>query len=435
MKLIGKISKKQFFIALMLCVMAAGVFMIGAQSKTKPYYLGDAVNYRGDLIVGSVNMGYLEIFQMENDNLIQKSKLESTEARFYGNENFYDLLFNEESGRLYVYAVDGRAMYKYDISNPENPDLVKKVSDNSWDWFLGIDKVGDKIATIGTNHIKIWKTNLVNIDAYEVKNKYHKNISFSDNGEYIFNLAEDKLKIYDTGLREVVGAVDLETKNNHIRKIYYDNDKEKIFVVDDEAIRKYNVDGGTAGIVNREFEHTGDFGYDVSGSDDKNHLYFSDGVGVVKLNKDTMEPIDWAYTTNMGAQGGWAMGIDVASDGASENVVVFNNSSILVLDDDMNLIDSHKAKEESKGPREKLYLSLSDKAGEPGEEIVLKGGGFQFDEKVSIEILGEDFSDTTDNDGRFKKVLQVPSALPQYTQIKVTGAESDLSYSISFSVK
>ena len=98
--------------------------------------------------------------------------------------------------------------------------------------------------------------------------------------------------------------------------------------------------------------------YDIDASGYSSSIYFSNGVGVVKLNKDTMKASDWAWTGGIAGPRGWAMGLKVLNfDG--DKIVVFNNSNILVLDSNLNKVASVEATEEDDSvyPTENLFES------------------------------------------------------------------------------
>ena len=90
------------------------------------------------------------------------------------------------------------------------------------------------------------------------------------------------------------------------------------------------------------------------------YLYFSNGLGVVKLNKADMRILDSQVTGGIAGDQGWAMGLKVAANSTGDKVVVFNNSSILVLDDNLNKIAYSRAGEDNRPEvRENLFLRLN----------------------------------------------------------------------------
>ena len=178
-----------------------------------------------------------------------------------------------------------------------------------------------------------------------------------------------------------------------------------------------------------------DNGYDVVGSADSNYVYFSDGVGVVKLNKYSLKPVDWIFTTGIGERKGWAQGMNIVKDGETEMVVVYNLNNILVLDSNMEVVDYYNSTKNSQKTKQKLYLNLNKNVVEAGETIRLSGGGFGSNETLDIRYLGEKEKVSTDDDGYFYRELEIPSVLPAHASIKVDGESSGISYSISLIVE
>ncbi len=428
------LKRHKILLSILTLVIFTMVLVPQAMGNNKSYYFGDAINYRGQLIIGSVNMGYLELFQLQGETLVEKSRIYSTEARLYGNDNFYDLLLDKSEGRLYVYLVDGRSLQKYDISDLSNPILVKTIKDNRWDWFMGIEKVGDRFATIGSNGIKYWNKDMKVVDMYNIKNDSHINISFSKDGRYIFNLKGDTIEIFDTTERKVIQTKTIETNDTHMRKAYIDDFTKDLYIVDDESIKKFGYTSESK-YANGEFVHISDQGFDVSGNSNHSYVYFTDGLGVVKINKETMKPIDYAYTLSLGEGGGWAMGLKTVEAGG-EKVVIFNNSAILVLDDELELIAYKRSTEEAcKYQQEAMYLNLDRYAANIGESIEVQGGGFFSNEDLVAEVLGKKFPTKADSRGRFTTRVDIPKVYQiDRTDIKVSGLESGLSYSVAIKI-
>ncbi|PIP76039.1 hypothetical protein COW86_00385, partial [Candidatus Kuenenbacteria bacterium CG22_combo_CG10-13_8_21_14_all_39_9] len=68
---------KKIFILAGLLILIISFVIPPAQSKVKSYYSGDAIIYQGSLIVGSVNMGQLELFRLAGKNLIKVAQIRS----------------------------------------------------------------------------------------------------------------------------------------------------------------------------------------------------------------------------------------------------------------------------------------------------------------------------------------------------------------------
>jgi hypothetical protein len=424
--------KKVLIIVALFAVLGASFLMNPAESKNKPYYSGDSVSYQGKFYVGTTNTGKFELFVLEGNQLNNVLTIQSTD---WGNPEFVDLLFEKANGGLFVYLVNGRYLYKYDITNPEVPTVVKKIKDNSWDWFARVEKVNGNLVTIGSKGVKVWNQDYKVIDSYSmVNNMSLGSIEFADKGKLILNL-QDKLNIYSTASRQRVAEYSIASNDvKTSRAITSDSDSKLVYLVDDKSLKAVNFEGD----VKQEFKHVGVTGYDVINSTDPNYLYFSDGVGVVKVDKETFKPADWSWTNNYSPAGSWAMGLSSAYDATGEKIAVFNGSNILVLDQKMNKVAVFMAQEKETRPIEGLSLGVDKNIGAAGSQVAVHGTGFGLGEDLKItfnKIIVANIK--ADDNGRFETIITVPAIAhtPLSTDIKVTGLNSKKTYSTSFRIE
>ncbi len=426
-----KIRKGKVFITIasLVCLISVFILANNVKGELKPYYSGDVIEFNNSIYVGTVNTGKFEIFTLENNKLFKKSTIISPSYKY---NKFLDVKLRKESNKLYAYIVNGRYMYKYNISNASLPILEKTIKDNSWYWFGGVTELNGKIVTIGSS-VKIWNSNMQVINNYNVVNwRNSRNISFSKQGKYIFNVTDGYLKVFSTEQRKYILNIKLEVKEDHIRKIYNDEENSMIYVVDDESIKKYDFNGN----LKDKFIHITSTGYDVVKSIYSDYLYFTDGVGIVKIEEGKLLSNKWKFTSSMGIDGSWAMGLNIVSINNEEKIVLFNGSSIVVLNSNLEVIDYIRAtEEEDASPKEPLYLKLDKNRAAPNSEISLRGGGFIPNDDLVITFVNEKWKIKADNNGAFNKIINVPSVLPTMTDIKVVGGLSDLSYSISFEIE
>ena len=162
---LGKIGGLMAVILMAVAIMAVP-FTYG---RVKPYYDGDAINYHGRLLMASTNMGRLQIMEVNDGHIAVLAELIPDKTGYLPGDDFYNCVFHGESSELFLYAVNGRYLYKYNINNPQVPELVGKVKDNSWDWFRSVAVFNGKITTAGTKGIKIWNNNLQVVDNLAVK--------------------------------------------------------------------------------------------------------------------------------------------------------------------------------------------------------------------------------------------------------------------------
>ena len=400
----------------------------GAKSTIKPYYSGEAVSFRSKVIIGTVNTGALELFVLENNIISKVNLIQSSEAKY---ARFYDLEFNEEFGRLYLYLTNGRYLYKYDASDPYNLSLINKLKDNSWDFFVNITGFRDNIVTVGTNGLKVWNPENQVINSFKVKYTTPDNIRLTNDGNFIYKIYENKFRIIDSSYREIIQETNLQINDEHIRNSYFDDISGAFFVVDDEYLNKVYMDGRT-----ERFKHISNLGYDVHGLNNSEYIYFSDGLGIVKSRKSDLNPSDWRYTQEDGGGNGWAMGLRVVSTRDGDNIILFNGSSIIVYDYNLEPIASYGASEQEYFEAEPPSIQADRYQAFSGQEIYVYGRNFANDEFIEIEFNEEKWQSRTNNEGVFSARITVPEVHYYSTNydIKATGMTSSLSYSVSFTI-
>jgi len=434
--LIMKLAKKNFFwfVALFLLVSGLGVFFFAqpGQSRIRAYSHGKAAYYNGQVVIVTTNMSYAEFFVLENGYLRRTAVIQPQPDRWSRELNFFDADFNVENGRLYAYTAEGRYFSKYDVSNPDNPILVKSVKDNSWDWFTGVEIFGRYVATVSNKWTKIYNYDLMVIDAYEVKSPHPDNVKFSPNGDQIFQIADGQLKIYNRRDRQVTAARDFLLEDYQKNAIYNDSLNGALYLVDNEGLKKLSLDGR----IDKIFYHTSNLGYDAAGTAGSPYVYFSDGIGVVKMNKNTMEPVAWEYTTTAPLDNGWAAGLEAVMTDQGEIIVLFNSSCLAVYDGNLRLLDYFASSEEDLRPAEGLFLKTDKNRSAAGGQIFLRGGGFGIREPLTIKFESSITKIYSDEQGRFNEIITVPVVeKPLATEIKVSGADSRLHYSLGFFIE
>ncbi|MFA7365434.1 MAG: hypothetical protein WCZ12_03740 [Patescibacteria group bacterium] len=441
-------------LALVFLVIGAVVYFTAspARTKLKAYYSGDAINYNGTLVVASTDSEALEIFKLGNNGLERTMHWRPYDSRFSKDDSFYGVKLNIENRRLYAYVISGFSIYKYDISNLNSYTLVSENKNTYWEWYNKIDKFGDNIVTISAKGVKVWSNNLEVIDSYNVDNDTPYNISSAGHNQLVFNLKEsdNKIEIFDTQSKKVYSNININfygDKNN--RGVYYDAYDDHIYLADDLSVKKVSMDGSLKGT----FEHLGFPGYDVRSTGNE-YLYFSNGLGIVKLRKSDMSVVTSLRTGGVVAPEGWAMGLKVVATNTGDKVVVFNNSSILILDSNLSVLGHSEAGNDDKRyVMEQLYLNLSDKSVDSGSQFEISGGGFLPKETLVIDFYNQKIEVRADDFGRFNKVLETPSVaksssrtklvtqsvvndfkvseFKDISDIKVTGNDSSLTYSIT----
>ncbi|MDA3802484.1 MAG: hypothetical protein PF488_01120 [Patescibacteria group bacterium] len=425
-------KKKIFYLTLSLFVVFAVFAVIkNGQTKNKPYYAGEAIAHNGTIYVGSTNSGYLEIFKSDGkEGLENIAQIKNYSGLFNSYKDFYDLEFNIENNRLYVYTISEYSIFKYEIKS-HGLELVLEDKNTYWEWYSRIDKFGSYIGTVSAKGVKLWNTDLMVVNSYDITNEKSPYSLRADNDNYILNVKGNYLEIFDTNLRAVTTKIPLNfkvTPNNH--KAYQDKD-ENIYVVDDYFTKKYNLEGELLA----SFRHLDHEGFDATGSGINGHFYFSNGMGVVSLSKEDLSVVDYRYTYNLAGPGGWAMGLEVVNNNGKEFVVVFNNKNVLLLDSSFNKIgDIQSNVKEDPYPKENLFLNLSHNRAKNKADITISGGGYLPNEELKINFAGDKFTTKSNDMGRFETDIKVPQYKYGVVDIKVDGQSSKLTYSTSFEI-
>lgn len=399
------------------------------KSNVQSYYSGDAISYQDNVYVATTNAGSLEIFKLEGKLLTQTAKIRPYDSRFNNYGEFFDTKLSEEDGHLYVYAVSNYTIYKYAITGT-SLKLIKQSTNTYWEWYNRIDKFGGNLVTVSAKGVKIFNPDLEVIISYDFKNESAPYNISGDNQRFLLNIDEtdSALKIYDRESNSLSGSTPLNFKYTKGNRRAYQDASGYIYAVDDYYAKKFN----SAGKLLASFKHLDYQGFDITASGNTDYVYFSNGTGVVKLDKE-MKLIDQALTGNTGGHAGWAMGIKVVYN-QGDKIIVFNNSNILVLNDKLEKVASVSASEEAKEyPLENLFLKLDKNTAAANSGVSVSGGGFLPNENLTVSFNGAPLTTTqTDNRGRFSAIIKIPNIIHGTYDIKVDGKDSKLTYSISF---
>jgi WD40 repeat protein len=408
------------------------VFISRGETKTQPYYSGDAFNYQGEVVFGTTNTGYLEIYKLDGQIINRVIKIKNYNPTFNNYEDFSDLKFSLEGGQLYVYTISQYTVFKYNFSDLNTLKLVAKEKNTYWEWYKRIDRFGDNLGLVSDKGIKIIKPDLQVINAYDFSPSEDYSIRHSDN-QKIFGINDGKIQIYDRESRAIFREIALNfNSDNPYHKIYYNSATQEIYAVDDYYAKKFSLDGRLLA----SYRHLDAAGYDMESSAGNAYVYFSNGFGVVKMDQSDFQETDYVYTTSLGGPQGWAMGLKLVNTDDGDRLIVFNASNILVLDANLNKIASVKAEEDAPlEAKESLFLRLNHNLGTPGAIVNVTGGGFFPNEQLSLSFGGQKFTANAGNNGRFDTNVTVPNLKAQRLDIKVDGLDSGFTYSISFEIK
>lgn len=422
---------KKIVIFILILGIISLIFVSYSQGKTKSYYSGDSLVYQDKLYIVTANTGNLELFRLEGDNLNRLEKIKPFDQRFNKFGSFYDAHLRIEDSKLYVYAVSDFSLYKYEVKNERSLSLVTSVKNSYWEWYNRVDDIGSRLATISAKSVKIWNNDMQVIDEYTFSNEEIP-YNVSGNDHFLFNIQNGKLYVYDRESRTVIREIALNFKNNKSAHKVYLDENENLYVVDDYYAKKFSLEGNLLD----SFKHLDYEGFDMGARNFSQYVYFSNGVGVVKLNKETMSVSDWTWTGGIAGPRGWAMGLDVVNLNG-DKVVVFNNANILVLDVNLNKVASFQAQDEEDEvyATENLFLNMDKNRAAINSQVSLNGGGFLPNEDLKIDFAGIKQNAKTDQRGRFTQILSVPDKPIGVYDIKVEGVSSKMTYSITFKIE
>ncbi|MDP2943994.1 MAG: hypothetical protein Q8N57_00230 [bacterium] len=430
-----KLFKRVALIFLAAVILTPLVFINSGSTKIQPYYSGDAISYRGQLIFGTANSGYLEIFKLNGNDVDLLVKVKDYNPTFNSYNDYSDLRFSSENGNLYVYAISQYTVFKYDFSELNSLALVNKVKNNYWEWYKEIEKLGDSLVLISDKGVKVINGNLDVIDSYNFTGVEPYSVTSNGANDKILAVGDSKIKIFDRSSRQVTKEISLNfISDNKNHKVYLDVLNNKIYAIDDYYAKKFDA---TTGQLLASFQHLDAAGYGMESTVGNDYVYFSNGLGVVKLNKDKFTVADFVYTTMSGGPQGWAIGLKLVNTDKGDILVVFNSSNIILLDGKLDKIASVKAIEDmDEKPQEGLYLNLNHRSATVGGVVNLTGGGFWANDQLKIFIGATEIKTTNaDKNGRFDTSLTIPDVRKEKQDIKVKGFNSGLTYSISFEVK
>ena len=426
------------------------VFGQRAAGKTQTYYSGDAASYRNEVIAASINSGQLELFRLRDGRLERTSIVREIPGKW---EKFLDVILNVEQDRLYAYVTNGTHISKYNVSDPNAPALVMRIKDNANDWFMRLSKIDGRIVSVGTKGLKVWNYDMQVINAYTNERKTN-NLQMSPDGSYIFEVVtdfegdteNDFVRVTNATTRQVIMDQPIVLTATRSRQLHYDPARQMLYIAGDRVLKQIHLPTREV----RNYAHTSTEGFAVDGSSVSSYLYFSDGIGIVKIDH-ALNPLQWVSFQKFAIPQSWAMGFKLVSVDGKDRLVVFNNTNITVLDETLAPLASFKAEEEvvlTVAPSEPLALALNTYTIAKGRDISLAGAGFASGEEVKISFdkrgatLGAAKTVKADTAGRFRAVIAAPFdfprgiiySLPDRIDVRAEGIVSGRHYSTALTV-
>lgn len=427
-------KKKIIWLLAFIVITVSSVLVTASRSNYKAYYSGDAVNYRGDLVIASTDSGSLEIFKLESNILIRTAKVKAPNSPLDKTEDFSSVKFNIENGSLFAYATSGYTLYKYDLSNLSDPVVYAKQKNNSYEWYNRVDKFGSAIVTVSDKKVNVWRTDILDVvDSYKIESDNSSAVRFDATGRYITTINKDNIvRIFDTKTRTISTSFPVNYRGDKSqRKNYFDPIAKELYVFDDYYLKRFDLNGNL--IVS--YPNSSSNGYAVEPAGDYSYVYVVNGDSIMKLSKENLKS-GLKVSANRMSTNGFAMGLKYVDFSGSDKLVVFNGGGIAILDSTLNKISSISATEIDYQPevKESLVLAFDYYKATPGAKVSLSGAGYLPNEELKINFGGKTTKANTDRNGRFVQELIVPSVGAKTIDAKVDGLNSGLTYSISFQV-
>lgn len=427
--------KKIIGVAIVCAVAILTTVSIG-RTNYKAYYSGDAVDYKGDLIIASTDSGNLEVFKSSGSSLVRALKFKAPNSPLDKTEDFSSVKLNVEGGQLFAYATSGYTLYKYDISNLANPVLAAKQKNTYYEWYNRVDKFGSHIVTISDKNVRLWKIDantFDTIDSFKIESDISGAVRFDASGRYITTINKDnQAKIYDTKTRTVIASFPVNYRDSqNLRKTYFDSSANELYVFDDYFLKRYNLSGNLI----ESYPNSSTNGYSVEPASNSNYIYAANGDSIMKLSKDGLKNGLKISAYNL-SQNGYAMDIKYVDTNNGERLVVFNGGGISVLNSSLKKVASIQASEmaEQAEIKEALKLSFNIYTAIPGTAVTLSGAGYLPGEELTINFGGSFTKLVADRNGRFTQAIVVPDFKSESIDAKVIGTTSKQTYSTSFKV-
>jgi hypothetical protein len=426
---------KKIAIGLIALMLLLGIAWQG-RSNSLSYYNGDAVNYQGNLFVATANTGAAEIFKLNGHQLQRIFDFKPYNGAYAINGDFSSIVLNVENSHLFAYATNAYTLYKYDLSDLQNPILVDKRTNTYYEWYSRVAKFGGHIVTISKNNITIWNGDMQAINSVKLGPIDNlNNIAFDNTGRFIYYIQDGKINIYDIEARQLIGqtAVLNFYKNNDNHQLAPDMSNNQLVAIDNYFLKKYDGQGNLLTDVHNPGSGAGAALIPDNGT----NYYFSTGDTIIRSNQETLKINKTVNPYALGGADSWAMDLQYVDNGGQDWLVVFDNSNILVLDKNLNKVAQAALTERSDNQQtatENLWLRVDHMAGAAGATVNVTGGGYWPNEKLQFNLANTNTLGQADNQGRFNQAIVIPTTTIGGHDIKVSGLNSSSTYSISFTV-
>jgi len=433
-------TKKILLILLSFAVLCSGIILVsrgfisrGFAETNKEYRKGEIIYIGGkDYLIAS-NKQFIEILEIApDDKLFQVSEV-------HGMERINDLCISHERGRHYLIVATGRYLIKYDITNPVLPKIV--IKRDLYKFRKGKYKIG-YMSSLASNDNYLFAAGSRGVRRFIKENlfvdkiyTFEKSYGIAADNDKLVVLTKDKGLIFDISTGDIEGEYKLENIKNNKRKPAIDY-TGNIYLPSDNSFIKINngIIGQYYNSVKAGVIHS--YAVDVLPSGE---IFYVNGYGVTKLNNSlAKEKFLYSAKNKIYGPNSWASGIDVKGIKQGKRVTVFNKSSILLLDDNLNLLFQYRYTPlytDDITVSTDLKITLSQYCGVPLHDTVsVEIYGYWPNEEVEITFGSNKHLVKVNNLGYGEVKMTVPEMDKGITIISAKGQDSGLSYQTTFNI-
>ena len=432
-------NKAVSLILLALVVFSSGgVFFIPESSAEiiKEYRRGEMFDINNKHYLVASNGAFVEILEISSENKFKKI------SEIRGLEEVNDLYLNKEERGVYLIVLTGRFLIEYNISDPLAPKI--EVERDLYEWRgrgkykIGYMKSlagnGQYVFTAGSRGVRAFDKNSLAVadnKIYTLEPSY----GIAAKGNLLAVIIKDK-GFYDKGLifniesGALRGEYSLANFSDITRQPTIDS-AGNVYFPSDNSLIKINSAGQTVNSYFNPVKEGLTFSYGVR--EFNGNLFYVNGFGLTELNNNLKKnKFFFSAPSNIYGPNSWATGIAVDQSG---RMAIFNKSSILLLDNKLNLLDKYIYQSMLRQPEETdLKIVLEKYQANAGENLNIKVFGFWPNEKVAIRLGDTEQIVAVNNYGAGETTISV-SGKSGAMFVSADGQDSKLNYQISFIVR
>jgi hypothetical protein len=417
---------------------SGGVFFVPESSAEvmKEYRRGEMFNINNRHYLAASNGAFVEILEISSENKFKKI------SEIRGLEEVNDLFLNEEEEKIYLIVLTGRFLIEYNISDPLAPKIEVKRDLYEWrgrgKYKIGYMKSlagnGKYIFTAGSQGVRAFDKNSLAVadnKIYTLEPSYGivakgniLAVIIKDKGFY------DKGLIFDVESGILKGEYNLANFSDITRQPAIDS-VGNVYFPSDNSLIKINNAGQTVSSYFNPVKEGLTFSYGVK--EFNGNLFYVNGFGLTELNNNLKKSkFFFSAPSNIYGPNSWATGLAVDQDGRA---AIFNKSSILLLDNKLNLLDKYIYQSMLEQPEEtSLKIVLGKYQASAGENLNIKIFGFWPNEKVAVKLGSVEQVVKVNNYGAGETTMLVPGESGAMF-VSADGQNSKLNYQISFIVR